>query len=249
MKQVFGALVLGLSAISTSYAADLPVRSAPPLAPVIAAPIFTWTGFYVGVNGGYGWGDVELQSGTIPGIAGPQNVDVEADGFIGGAQAGYNVQLGSFVVGAEADIQYSGVEESRNLTIAVPGSDITVAGQVEGELEWFGTVRARLGYAIGTVLPYVTGGVLYGDVKGTASGTATGTIGGVPVTRTESFSASETFATWVVGAGVEVAFTPNVSFKGEYLYSNIDVDRTISNVPASAELDLHIVRAGVNYRF
>ena len=102
--------LLGLSA--GAFAADLPSRRAP--APMIAAvPVFTWTGFYVGANAGYGWQNNDDSSIFVPaGTFGPGTVggtityaDDEGDGFVGGGQVGYNYQIGSFVLGLEADIQ------------------------------------------------------------------------------------------------------------------------------------------------
>ena len=103
---------LGVSAAS---AADLPYRSAPPAPPVFSAvPVFTWTGFYVGVNAGYGWqdnnsGSVFVPAGTIAGTGAGTIVygDDNGDGFVGGGQIGYNYQIGSFVLGIEADLQFA----------------------------------------------------------------------------------------------------------------------------------------------
>ncbi|MFL4996574.1 MAG: porin family protein, partial [Microvirga sp.] len=102
MKKILLASVALLGFAGAASAADLPVRAAPP-APIIAAvPVFTWTGFYVGVNAGYGWNAND--SITVGGV----RFDLDDEGgFVGGAQAGYNYQIGSFVVGLEGDIQYA----------------------------------------------------------------------------------------------------------------------------------------------
>ena len=99
------ALAVAATLGTAAHAADLPARMAPP-APVMAAvPVFTWTGFYVGVNAGYGWNtnddDVVINGATY-------EVDDEG-GFVGGGQIGYNYQIGSFVVGLETDIQYADI--------------------------------------------------------------------------------------------------------------------------------------------
>jgi outer membrane immunogenic protein len=233
---------------SVAQAADLPARRTVAPAPFVAAPVFTWTGFYVGVNAGYGLADINARGDTFLGALG---VGVEADGFVGGAQAGYNLQLGSIVLGVEADIQYSDLSASQSFTAAIPGTTLAGFGGAEAELEYFGTVRARVGFAFGNVMPYLTGGLIYGEVKGTASGAVTGTFNGTPITIVDSVSRSETFYYWVVGAGVEFAITPNISLKGEYLYSKLDEEVTFGDlgIGGRGDLDLHIARAGLNFRF
>jgi outer membrane immunogenic protein len=233
---------------SAAYAADLPSHQAAPPAIVTAAPVFTWSGFYAGVNAGYGFADATARGGTFLGALG---VGVEADGFIGGAQVGYNAQLGGLVLGAEADIQYSDLKASQAFVATLPGTTLAGAGTAEAELEYFGTVRARLGYAFGSVMPYVTGGIIYGDVKGVVAGSVTGTFNGVPIALNNAVSRSETFLNWVVGAGVEFAMTPNLSLKGEYLYSQVDDEISFGDlgIAGQGDLELHIVRAGLNFRF
>lgn len=247
-RLLLSAAALIVLSAPAALAADLPSRQ-PALPPIVAAPpVFTWSGFYAGVNGGYGWADATATGNTVLGVLG---LGVEADGFVGGAQIGYNFQFGSFVLGAEADIQYSDLSASQAFVTTLPGTGLAGAGAAEVELEYFGTVRGRLGYAIGSVMPYVTGGIIYGDVQGSITGTVTGTFNGVPVVLANTVSRSETFVNWVVGAGVEFAFTPNLSLKGEYLYSQVDDEIGFGDleVIGRGDLELHIVRAGLNFRF
>lgn len=135
---------LGLIAAGAASAADLPSRKGPVAAPVYMPPAFTWTGFYVGANAGYGWGNVNAN--------GFANVG-DLDGFVGGGQVGYNYQMGQFVVGAEADFQGADLSSGSNL------------GLVNVKTEYFGTVRARVGVAFDRFMPYITGGWAYGNVK------------------------------------------------------------------------------------
>lgn len=135
---------LGLIAVAgAASAADLPSRKGPVAAPIYV-PAFTWTGFYVGANAGYGWGNVNTNGlGSIG----------DVDGFVGGGQIGYNYQIGQFVLGVEADIQ---------------GADLSSGSNVFGtsvKTDYFGTVRARVGVAFDRFMPYVTGGWAYGNVK------------------------------------------------------------------------------------
>ena len=134
---------LGLVAAGAASAADLPSRKGPVVAPVYV-PAFTWTGFYVGANAGYGWGNVNAN--------GFANVG-DLDGFVGGGQVGYNYQMGQFVVGLEADLQAADLSSGNNL------------GLIGVKTEYFGTVRARVGVAFDRFMPYITGGWAYGNVK------------------------------------------------------------------------------------
>ncbi|QRM31483.1 outer membrane protein [Microvirga sp. VF16] len=151
MKKILLSSVALLGLATGAMAADLPSRRAP--APVIAAvPVFTWTGFYVGVNAGYGWNTND--SITIGGV----RFDIDDEGgFVGGAQAGYNYQIGSFVVGLEGDIQYADFGGDDDLILA----DGTVVGFDRSD--WFGTVRARAGVAFDRALIYATGGFAFAD--------------------------------------------------------------------------------------
>ncbi|RYE35240.1 MAG: porin family protein [Hyphomicrobiales bacterium] len=135
---------LGLVAAGAASAADLPSRKGPIAAPVYMAPAFSWTGFYVGGNAGYGWGNVNAN--------GFANVG-DLDGFVGGGQVGYNYQMGQFVLGLEADLQGADLSSGNNL------------GLVNVKTEYFGTVRGRVGVAFDRFMPYVTGGWAYGNVK------------------------------------------------------------------------------------
>jgi outer membrane immunogenic protein len=138
-----GVAALGLLAAGAASAADLPSRKGPVVAPVYV-PAFTWTGFYVGANAGYGFGNVNAN--------GFANVG-DLDGFVGGGQVGYNYQIGQFVIGAEADFQGADLSSGSNL------------GLVNVKTEWYGTVRARAGVAFDRFLVYATGGWAYGNVK------------------------------------------------------------------------------------
>ncbi|MCD6069852.1 MAG: hypothetical protein K0S42_368 [Microvirga sp.] len=160
MKKILLSSVALLGLATGAVAADLPSRRAP--APIIAAaPLFTWTGFYVGVNAGYGWSNDDFDAVDL--------ADEDDDGgFVGGAQVGYNYQIGSFVVGLEGDIQYADF-----------GADDDFDSS-----DWFGTVRARAGVAFDRALIYATGGFAFAD---DANGWTVG--GGVEYAFTNNLSA------------------------------------------------------------
>jgi outer membrane immunogenic protein len=153
MKKILLSSVALLGLATGAMAADLPSRRAP--APIIAAvPVFTWTGFYVGVNAGYGWNAND--SITVGGV----RFDLDDEGgFVGGAQAGYNYQIGSFVVGLEGDIQYADFGGDDRF-------DFDNDGLLDDDFnnsDWFGTVRARAGVAFDRALIYATGGFAFAD--------------------------------------------------------------------------------------
>src|SRR5262249_53504600 len=132
-----------------------------------------------------------------------------AGGF-GGGQLGFNYQFGSFVLGAETDIQGAGISDTRTCLLGcIPGS----SALIDQKLNWFGTTRGRVGLANGPVLSYVTAGAAYG---GTETGLTT-TLGGV----TNAVSTTTTKTGWVWGTGVEAALAGNWTAKAEYLYLNL----------------------------
>jgi outer membrane immunogenic protein len=154
MKKILLSSVALLSLTAGAMAADLPSRRAP--APIVAAaPIFTWTGFYVGVNAGVGFNssDDELVFGDGTVLTGDSDDDAS---FIGGGQIGYNYQFGSFVVGVEGDLQWA---DFGSTTYALPGGGTFT---VDSD-DWFGTVRARAGVAFDRALIYATGGFVFTD--------------------------------------------------------------------------------------
>jgi outer membrane immunogenic protein len=229
------AATTGLLAASTAFAADLPARTyTPPAPPVAAIPVFTWTGFYVGLNAGYGW-NVNDSAVTVPGVG---LVDVTGDdGFVGGGQVGYNYQFGSFVLGVEGDLQYADLGNERDVTFG----NSFVAG---GGLDWFGTVRARAGYAFDRALLYATGGFAFGGGSGGDC-----LANGVPFT-----CGDDTSTGWTLGGGLEYAVTNNFTVKLEGLYVNLD--RASDDAPFDTgvllnrdDYEFGVVRAGLNYKF
>ena len=215
------ALVLASSMLlaSSGYAADLGVISQPAPQEFLPVSSFSWTGFYAGVNGGY-----------ASGVVTPNNSDeLDVDGGIFGAQIGYNQDLGGFVLGAEADVQWSGVE----------GSGPTGFGtDASAELNSFGTVRARAGVALDRALIYGTGGFAWGSLTGSSS------FG-------PGYTDDLTTTGYAVGAGVEFALTDNVTVKGEYLYTAFEDQPIFEDTPVAGEADFsfHTVRAGVKFNF
>ena len=172
MKKILLASVALFGFAGAASAADLPTRAAPPAPVFAAAPVFTWTGFYVGVNAGYGWSNDDFDAFDA--------ADIDDDGgFVGGAQVGYNYQIGSFVVGLEGDIQYADFGAEGAFDFDRDGDDDRFESS-----DWFGTVRARAGVAFGQALVYATGGFAFAD---DATGWTVG--GGVEYAFTNNLSA------------------------------------------------------------
>ncbi len=241
--------------------------------------VWNWTGFYIGGNAGYSWGrgssDVSyVNTATGLPIAPPvgsiTGAGFDMNGAIAGGQIGYNWQASNWVFGLEADAQWSdekgrGVFNCAATLIGgpcLPGLTFLPAGvtgtslTIDQHLEWFGTVRGRVGIlATPKVLFYGTGGLAYGSFKTT--GTLVGvTPAGVAVTL--AGSNSDVRFGWTVGAGVEGKITSNWSAKLEYLYMDFDSFRagSFSLAPASAitgSVDTrfhdHVLRVGLNYAF
>ncbi|MFN3481509.1 MAG: outer membrane protein [Rhabdaerophilum calidifontis] len=209
MTGLFGAALLA----TTAMAADLPRKSAPVAPAFSAVPVFTWTGFYVGAHAGYGFG-----STTSTGAGGFN----DPDGFVGGAQIGYNHQIDRLVLGLEADLSWT------DLNSRGPGIG---AGASKADLNYLGTVRARVGFAVDRFMPYVTGGLAYGGSDVSIPG-----VGSRDTTRIG----------WTVGGGVEYAFTNNWTARIEGLYVDLEKDNVGT---AKVGHEIGIIRAGVNYKF
>ena len=258
---LLGVAFSAIMGFAPAMGADLPVKAAPYRAPVVAP--YNWTGFYVGGNVGYSWGDGDLTYnesafgffGLPTSISGSHNLD----GAIGGFQAGYNWQLDNrWVAGFETDFQWSGEKASTTFSdpYSVDFEGGNISGNLSSKLLWFGTVRGRVGVlATPTILIYVTGGLAYGRLE--ASGSITDTFQGSTF-ASWSFSRSTTKAGWTVGGGVEgaIANTREWTWKVEYLYMDLgSVNGTGYDNDFGgpynweAKFTDNIVRAGVNYRF
>jgi outer membrane immunogenic protein len=260
-----------LAAISSASAADIVVPSytkAPP--PMIV--VYNWTGFYIGGNAGYSWGrsrtDVNFYNGNNNVLLATGGSSFDMNGWVAGAQAGYNWQTERWVYGFEADGQGTGQRGNTALTCAGPIcsfantaiAPLTLAPvntALANKLEWFATFRARAGYTFTpTVLGYVTGGLAVGGVK--SSGVITGfNANGQPI-ATVFGSSDNAHAGWTVGAGVEASLGGNWTGKIEYLYMDLGRFNTSALLPTNAPPILatyssritdNIVRAGINYRF
>lgn len=233
-------LIVLASAITQAEAADLPSKAVAPAAPVVVAPVFTWTGFYVG--GELGWGQTRNKYTPGASVAGATTVvalpTLSKDGVLGGLFAGYNYQINQIVIGGELDGSFLIVGKERYT--AVTGDQITA------HTEWTGSARARLGYAVDHWLLYGTGGLAFASAKSTVTGTG------------YSYGAgSDTRWGWTLGAGVEYAFTSHWIAGLEYRYTQYESDtytypvgvNNLGIVGFKQELSTNQVTARLSYKF
>jgi outer membrane immunogenic protein len=194
--------------------------------PVVDLP-YDWSGFYLGAHAGYSWGDSDNQSSIGP----AWSTDIE--GIAGGVHAGYNFQMDSFVFGIEADADLSDIDGHNSCPVAVFECDTDV--------EWFGSVRARAGFAIDNLLVYGTGGVALAEAE------FGNTLAGVRI------SESDDSVGFVVGGGAEFAASENISLRAEVLYYNFDdfgfAWSNDGGTTYDSELDFIFARAGVTFHF
>jgi outer membrane immunogenic protein len=287
------ALFVALGLAAPGRAADMPLKAPPP------APVASWTGFYVGGQVGGGWANRDVTytandpaanlivSGNLAllGIPGDQPLfpnSFRMSGVVGGIEAGYNWQAGrNWLVGVELDFSRSGVKGQGSSTSLAQSGGATVIPQTVAEqqsIDWYGTLRARLGWLpTDNLLLFATGGFAYGRTSnsgtfafgGPPNGVATAKLGGASWMcatggATCFAGASSSLKTgWTAGAGAEWMFAPRWSAKVEYQYVNLGNDAvTLTTLvtgapgftPASfnANLghdDLHVGRVGVNFHF
>jgi outer membrane immunogenic protein len=229
-------------ALFAANAADLYKQPSPAYAaaptPYVAPN--TWAGFYAGINGGYGWSAGDNTIAYSGGLAGGDfSSRAQPQGGFGGGQIGYNFQSGSFVYGLETDFQGSGIGDRVTGTSA-NGNTFSSREDVD----WFGTVRGRIGFSTGNTLFYGTGGFAYGDVRERA------------FDNSAVLGSNATQTGWVVGGGIEYKISPAWSLKGEYQYIDFGSEKLtgvdgLGSAVSTNSLDtsMHTVRLGLNYRF
>jgi outer membrane immunogenic protein len=239
-----------LATSTSAFAADMAVK-APPPAP---APVYNWTGFYVGANGGYAWNDPTVtftpndinarnftSGGVFGGTAAPPT-SFNTNGGFGGLQAGYNWQFSpKWVAGFETDFDWSDIRGSGISNFSILASPANFA--VSQDVQWFGTIRARLGYLpTDHLLVYATGGFAYGRIEENVSlnaragaNGATGTFAFGCVAGPNCFlgNSSRTGTGWTAGGGAEYVLWNNLSVKAEYLFVSLGGGDNVNVVAVS----------------
>jgi outer membrane immunogenic protein len=250
---LWGAISAALVATIPANAADVP--DAAPLRSIAPLSADRWTGLYAGANLGGVWAN-DAVSWIAPGLGfsvqGAADVNasssghISAAGFTGGGQVGYNYQIQPIVLGAEADFGYAGISGSRSFTSIEYHNPY--AQMVDSK--WLSTFRGRLGFASGTWLGYITGGLAVANVSTTDRFIGEHGVGAI------NGSADQVRAGWTAGAGVEWAFARQWTAKLEYLYVDLATASDVAVGPVTGAVIDHdhsltenIVRVGANFRF
>lgn len=230
------------------------IASSAHAADIIEPTAYDWTGPYLGLQAGYGWGENDVKP-TQPevseallrsdsaGVFPERDGSIDIDGFLGGLHAGYNWQMDSLVLGVEGDIEYADLDGETDI---VAGASDIKAGEASQQIDWLGSLRLRGGFAFDRALLYVTGGLAVGgvDVKGSIDNSF------VP----EDKSSSDTEWGWTLGGGLEYAFTEELSARIEYRYtdlgdSDVEFDGNGNVDKLEFENRFHAVRAGLSWHF
>ena len=234
MKKILLASV-ALLISHTAYAADAVIEEVPV---AVEVEVFSWTGFYLGVRGGYGWTDGDFDSFAGPGVSFVSEGDL--DGFLVGVYAGAQYQFDNNVVlGVEVDVDYRDGDSSAPITVLGSFTGINL----DAEVNWTGSARLRAGYAMDRWLPYVTGGFAFADYDVDFPGLLP------PGFDTSSGGSS---VGWTLGFGTEYAFTDNWIFRAEYRYSDfgdLEPNFFVSPFGSNFETETHDVTIGVSYKF
>jgi len=277
-------VTLAALALASGSALAAKKKQLAPADPPPAPAPYSWTGFYIGANLGYAWGNnqIELLYPPLSPPPGPRlaaifgggpPIPVDPSGLVGGGQVGYNWQFNqAWLAGLEADFDFADVHGSGAVTYSFhPGPQgfqpLTTTTANE-RVDWFGTVRARLGYLpTNNLLIYGTGGFAYGKVSQNGSlfndfFSDTEDDGTCPVGICFTGASTHIVPGWTAGGGLEYALWKNWTVKAEYLYIRLRGSNFTENVllpgftNASAsylaqgsDIVLNVVRGGLNYKF
>jgi outer membrane immunogenic protein len=231
MKRILVTVLFSALAAGAALASDLPPPArVPPRAPAVYAPpppVYDWTGFYIGINGGWGFGKSDWNTNIGGVFLDTGNFNVNG-GLVGGT-VGYNWWFGGWVLGLEGDFDGSWIKGSTNTCVAPLG----VACQTKNN--WLATIRPRVGYAADRVLFYLTGGGAFGNV--------------VVNTTTNWQSADKTG--WTAGGGIEGAFTDHWTARVEYLFVDLtnSTFTPIVGTNITTKFNANLIRLGVDYKF
>jgi outer membrane immunogenic protein len=266
-KVLFGTTALaGLMFVGAAQAADMPLK-----APRAVVAPYSWTGFYVGGHVGYGWGDKDF---SLPDIAGEKfgycdtkhmncfdfsdlgnpALTHKLSGFLGGVQAGFNVQSGAWVLGIEGQFSWTGMDEQSKALLGeyiYCYSHYDIGLNAKTEVNWVATIAGRIGYTFDRFMIYAKGGVAFADQD----------YNWVVTKGDHDFTSAkfgETRTGWMVGVGTEWVLTGSWTAKLEYNFMDFG-DKTLNVVadvygrPKEFKINIdeqmHVVKFGINYRF
>jgi outer membrane immunogenic protein len=234
-KILLATTILAMGAVSASAADLAPYTKAPP----IVAPIFTWTGFYIGADVGYGFGTSKGQSSNAFG-AFPLPYNSDLTGVMGGGFIGANYQFNQFVIGIEADWQAADLTGDSGPLGPPPLQQFTMSTNVKN----YGSLRGRFGVAFDRVLLFATGGWAWGSFSTSYAFT------GTPPYLINDVDSSNG---WAAGGGLEYAFTNNILGRIEYRYTDLGstsfVNFPTNTAEAGNRVTVNDVRLGIAYKF
>lgn len=248
MRTFYLATVAVFAMTGAAVAADM---AAVPYTKAPVAPIaYDWSGFYLGAHAGYAWGHVNSDQFNTSGVF-QQSGSSNRDGGFGGGQIGYNLMMSpNWLIGIEADIS------GGNIKGTGAGCSDTGCSTVDSRIDYFGTVRGRLGYVVNNLMVYGTGGLLWAHHDAHRRLDYVANRASAAVLEGQRPGSSGTSTGWTAGAGVEWGFAPNWSTRVEYLYGELrstndfiyDFRLTTADRRFESRAELHSIRIGFNYR-
>jgi outer membrane immunogenic protein len=227
-KLLLGTVAVAAVMVGPAVAADMraPVTKAPPA----VAPAYSWTGCYIGIQGGGAWQSVDNSFSASGAPPFTPEADQDGSGGVVGGHLGCNLQTGHWVWGIEGDGEWASIK----------GDDAGVGGDInEFRTQWMASVRGRLGVSVHRTLFYATGGVAFLGAESNVLN---------PTTE----SASGTLTGWTVGAGIEHAFTQYFTARVEYRYADFGTKNFVLPINGYTErhdVQVHAVRFGLTYKF
>ncbi|MEN5300068.1 outer membrane protein [Brucella sp. TWI559] len=225
-KKFAGASLFAIMTASAAHAADAITSQEP----VPMASVFSWGGAYVGGEIGWGWAKSKVSAWDFA----DSSENLNSNGFLGGVYAGYNFDMGNNVIlGLEGNFNYNDLKKSNDYAFKN-----TLSYTTKSQLEWSGALRARAGYAIDRFMPYIAGGLAFGNIKTSYADSA------------RDFSNSKTKTGWTIGAGVDYAATNNVILRLEYRYTDFGKDNfDFGDTAMRNSVKTNDIRIGVAYKF
>lgn len=227
-----GALLVGAS-MNAAQAAD-----------IVDPVAYDWTGPFIGLQGGYAWGNNDTstensENGPPVFVIEEDSGSLDLDGFVGGLHAGYNWHSDSLVFGFVGDIEFADMKGDTEVTTG----DFALS-DLDGEIDWLGSLRLRAGFAFDRTLLYATGGLAVGGAELSIDNN---------ISDTDADN-NETKWGWTIGGGVEYAVTDELSAFLEYRYTDlgdidVELDLPEGQRKSEADLDFHAVRAGLSWHF
>ncbi|WP_175868441.1 outer membrane protein [Bartonella gabonensis] len=275
MKWLITASTFAFVSVSAAQAADVIVPPSPtPVAPVVVAPTFSWTGLYLGGQIG-GFSSKTKMDILARGQKIPVNKDIlpKLSGFMGGLYAGSNIDLGNgLILGVDTDIMWADKSDTKtgetfliaadhinyikkmlkdasiNIGENVLKPDSKQTHSFTFKQQWFGATRVRIGFAAERIMPYVAGGIAYTQLQDTASISITDADSDKVIASGILTDEKKTFIGYTLGAGVDLAMTNNIIVRAEYRYSDFG-KKKFSNDKYETSYKTNDFRVGVAYKF